>query len=92
MVMTMMHWVDFTLMEIEYLMENALILVIQPNGANIEDYVGVISLFQCGTFSTTGEGVYTCVIMNSSMTNQSFRLGIYFTGRSESINSIHTYI
>ena len=60
-------------------------VVIQPNGAAIENYVGVISLFQCGTFSTTGEGVYTCVILNSSMTNQSLRLGIYFHGRSKSI-------
>lgn len=60
-------------------------VVIQPNGAAIENYVGVISLFQCGTFSTTGEGVYTCVILNSSMTNQSLRLGIYFHGRSKSV-------
>ena len=58
--------------------------VIQPNGANIEDYVGVIDLFQCGTFSTSGEGVYSCSIMNSSMTYESLKLGIYFAGRSES--------
>lgn len=60
-------------------------VIIQPNGAAIENYVGVISLFQCGFFSTTGEGVYTCVILNSSMINQSLRLGIYFPGRSKSI-------
>ena len=56
--------------------------VIQPNGADI---VGVIDIFQCGTFSTSGEGVYTCSIMNSLMTYESLRLGIYFTGRSESV-------
>ena len=60
-------------------------VVIQSSGAAIENYVGVISLFQCGTFSIAGEGVYTCVILNSSMTNQSLRLGIYFHGRSKSV-------
>ena len=56
--------------------------VIQPNGGDI---LGVIDIFQCGTFSITGEGVYTCIIMNSSVTNQSLQLGIYFTGRSKSV-------
>ena len=57
--------------------------VVQPNGATINNFVGVINLFQCGQFSTTGEGVYTCTLQNSSMINQSMRLGIYFSGRSE---------
>ena len=57
--------------------------VIQPNGAAINNFVGVIDLFQCGQFSTTAEGVYTCTLQNSSMINQSMRLGIYFNGRSE---------
>jgi len=55
--------------------------VVQPRGAT--NHVGVINLFQCGTFSTTGEGVYTCTMMNSLMMNQSMRLGVYFNGRSE---------
>ena len=56
-------------------------LAVQPNGAPIENFVGVINLFQCGTFSIAEEGVYTCTVMNSSMTDQSMRLGVYFSGR-----------
>ena len=62
---------------------------VQPNGAPIDSFVGVINIFQCGVFSTTGEGVYTCVIMNSSMMHQSARLGVYFTGRSELVDNIY---
>ena len=47
---------------------------------------GVINLHQCAAFSTAAEGVYTCTIMNSSMINESIKLGIYFTNRSESLN------
>ena len=47
---------------------------------------GVINIFQCGAFSTSVEGVYTCIMMNSSMMTQSVRLGVYFTGRSESLD------
>jgi len=55
--------------------------VVQPRVTT--NHVGVINLFQCGTFSTTGESVYTCTMMNSLMMNQSMRLGVYFNGRSE---------
>ena len=44
---------------------------------------GVSNIRQCGAFSTSVEGVYTCTMMNSSMMDQSVRLGIYFTGRSK---------
>ena len=44
---------------------------------------GVININQCGTFSTAAEGVYTCTMINSSMMNESVRLGIYFSDRSE---------
>ena len=47
---------------------------------------GVTNIHQCGAFSTATEGVYTCTMMNSSMMNQSVRFGIYFTGRSESLD------
>ena len=47
---------------------------------------GVINMFQCGAFSTTIEGIYTCTMMNSSMMNQSVRFGVYFSGRSESLD------
>ena len=47
---------------------------------------GVFNFFQCEPFSTAAEGVYTCALMNSAMMNQSVRFGIYFNGRSESLN------
>ena len=53
---------------------------IQPRGA---DVAGVIDLYQCGTFMTTAEGIYTCTIMDSSMVNQSMSVGVYFPGRSK---------
>ena len=55
--------------------------IVQPIAAN--DTAGVINIVQCREFSTAAEGVYTCIIMNSSMMNQSIRFGVYFTGRSE---------
>ena len=61
--------------------------VIQPNGANISNIVGAIYLHKCRSlnFSTSAEGVYACTIMNSSMMNQTMKLGVYFSGRGESI-------
>ena len=47
---------------------------------------GVINMFQCGAFSTTVEGIYTCTMMNSSMMYQSIRFGVYFSVRSESLD------
>ena len=47
---------------------------------------GVFNFYQCEPFSTAAEGVYTCALMNSAMMNQSVRFGIYFNGRSESLN------
>ena len=57
--------------------------LVQPNGAPINNLVGVINITQCGAFSTAAEGVYTCTMLNSSIMNQSIRFGIYFTGRSK---------
>ena len=45
---------------------------------------GVVNLRRCGTFSTSEEGIYSCVMLNSSMVNQTMRLGVYFSIRSES--------
>ena len=57
--------------------------IIQPiSGPNV---AGLIALFQCRQFTTDTEGVYTCTISNSSMMDQSVRLGIYLDGRSESL-------
>ena len=47
--------------------------------------VGVINIVQCRTFSTAVEGIYTCIMMNSSMMSESIRFGVYFTGRSKSL-------
>ena len=47
---------------------------------------GVSNLRQCRTFTIALEGIYTCTMMNSSMMNQSVRLGVYFNGRGESFN------
>ena len=57
---------------------------IQPNGAPISEFIGVINLYQCGPLSTTQEGIYTCAMMTSSMMNESMRLGVYLNGRSKS--------
>ena len=47
---------------------------------------GVINLRQCDPFTIALEGIYTCTMMTSSMTDQSVRLGVYITGRSESLD------
>ena len=55
----------------------------QPAGLN---NLGVINMIQCGIdFSTSVEGIYTCVMMNSSMMDESISFGVYFSGRSESL-------
>ena len=56
---------------------------IQPIGAMISKYVGVMDLHQCRALTPTEEGVYTCVMINSSMMMQSMRLGMYRPGRSK---------
>ena len=66
--------------------------VIQPNGRAVNSFVGVINMFQCGTFTVTGEGVYTCTMMNSTMMYQSTRLGIYFIGRSKSLLCKYVFV
>ena len=47
---------------------------------------GVINMRQCSQFTTAIEGIYICTMMNSSMMNQSVRLGVYLPGRSESFD------
>ena len=47
---------------------------------------GVINLRQCDPFTIALEGIYTCTMRNSSMMNQSVRLGVYFSVRSESLD------
>jgi len=60
--------------------------VIEVRSANSRNYPGVINLYLCGTFTTTEEGIYSCIIMNSSMVEQTMRVGLYLSGRSELID------
>jgi len=66
--------------------------VFETRGANGRRYPGVINLHLCGTFTTTEEGVYSCTMMNSSMMEQTMRVGVYFSGRSESIDMYPHYL
>ena len=60
--------------------------IFEVRGANGRNYPGVINLYLCGTFTTTEEGVYECRMMNSSFMEQTMRVGVYFSGRSESLD------
>ena len=55
------------------------VIQVRPGGS----IAGVTNFHQCGAFSTNVEGIYTCIMMNSSMMNESVRFGIYFSKRSE---------
>ena len=57
-------------------------------GADPNDLVGVINVQTCSTFSVNEEGVYTCTIMNSSMVEQTMRVGVYFPVRSKSLYDV----
>ena len=60
--------------------------IIQPRPASNLNNLGVINIAQCRALTTTAEGIYTCTMMNSSMMNESVRFGVYFIGRSESLD------
>jgi len=60
--------------------------VFEVRAANRRNYPGMVNLYLCGTFTTTEEGVYSCIMMNSSMMEQTMRVGLYLNGRSESLN------
>ena len=48
-------------------------------------FPGLVNLDLCGTFTTTEEGVYSCIMMNSALIEQTMRVGVYFSGRSKSL-------
>jgi len=48
-------------------------------------FPGVVSLFPCGPLSPDEEGVYSCMMKNSSMMIETRKMGLYLTGRSESL-------
>ena len=59
-----------------------------PQGPNDFRFPGTYQARVCGTFTTSTEGVYTCTLTNSSMMDQSVSIGVYFSGRSESLYNI----
>ena len=60
--------------------------VIQARGGTLSNLVGVINVHYCeGLTNGAAEGVYTCTIRNSSMMEESIRVGVYSRRRSESI-------
>ena len=62
--------------------------VIPQGVGNVFRFPGVYQARICGTFTTSTEGVYTCTLTNSSMMDQSVSIGVYFSGRSESLYNI----
>ena len=58
----------------------------QNRGANARNFPGIINLYPCGPLPLDEEGVYSCMIMNSSMMVQTTRVGLYLSGRSESLD------
>ena len=64
---------------------------IQAEGAgNVYRFPGTYNARVCdnGKLTTSTEGVYTCTLTNSSMMDQSVRIGLYLSGRSESLYNI----
>ena len=60
--------------------------VFQTRSANRNNFPGVINLYPCGSLSPDEEGIYSCMMMNSSMMVQTTRVGLYHSGRSESLD------
>ena len=58
----------------------------EVRSANRNHFPGVINLYPCGPLSADEEGVYSCMMMNSSMMVQTTRVGLYRSGRSESVD------
>ena len=62
---------------------------IQAEGAvDVPRFPGTYNARVCGVLTTSTEGVYTCTLTNSSMMDQSVRIGLYLSGRSESLYNI----
>ena len=60
--------------------------VFQARSGNPNNFPGVLNLYPCGSSSPDEEGVYSCMMMNSSMMVQTTRVGLYLNGRSESLD------
>ena len=63
--------------------------IIRQQPAGDLNNLGVINIVQCKAFYTAVEGIYTCIMMNSSMMNESIRFGVYTAARSESLYMSH---
>ena len=59
--------------------------LVRAEGApNVDRFPGVYHARYCSPLTINTEGIYTCTLRNSSMMNESIRVGVYFSGRSES--------
>ena len=68
--------------KIPFAMCNEFSAIVQPRVAS--NWAGVINIQQCRDKLTTDvEGVYTCIMLNSSMMNESILFGVYSIGRSK---------
>ena len=68
--------------KIPFAMCNESSAIVQPRAAL--NWAGVINIQQCSEkFTTDVEGVYTCIMLNSSMMNESILFGVYSIRRSE---------
>ena len=54
--------------------------------AHLMNFPGILNLYPCGNLTHDEEGIYSCKIKNSSMMNQTTRVGLYLSGRSESLD------
>ena len=66
--------------------------IVRLQSAGLKHAVGVINIVQCRKFSTVVEGIYTCIMLNSSMMSESIRFGVYFADRSKSLSYIFHYL
>ena len=58
------------------------VIEVRPGGS----IAGVTNFHQCDRFSADVEGIYTCALINSANVTESVRFGVYFIGRSESLD------
>ena len=62
--------------------------LVRAEGApNVDRFPGVYHARYCSPLTISTEGIYTCTLRNSSIMNESIRVGVYFSGRSESFIS-----
>jgi len=60
--------------------------VFEVRQARPKSFPGIINLYPCGDLTYDEEGVYSCKILNSSRMIETTRVGLYLSGRSESLD------